>query len=81
MSDAIECGIYEHFKGMRYQVHGVVKHSESLETMVLYQALYGEHGFWVRPLAMFKETVTRDGDTFPRFKLIEARPSPITDIH
>ncbi len=64
-------GEYEHFKGKRYRVVGIAKHSEALEDMVVYQQLYGEGALWVRPLAMFTEEVTRDGKTFPRFKYIQ----------
>ena len=64
----IETGIYRHFKGGRYEVIGVAKHSETLEEMVVYRALYGDGGIWVRPLAMWNETVERDGKTFPRFQ-------------
>lgn len=60
-------GIYRHFKGNRYRVWGVVRHSETQEKMVLYQALYGEYGLWVRPLSMFLEEVERDGRKMPRF--------------
>jgi hypothetical protein len=60
-------GIYRHFKGNRYCVIGVVRHSETEEEMVLYQALYGDYGFWVRPLAMFMEIVELDGAMIPRF--------------
>ena len=63
-------GIYKHFKGNLYRVEGIAKHSESCEEMVVYRALYGEGGLWVRPLAMFEETVERDGKTFKRFELI-----------
>ena len=63
----IKPGIYRHFKGNRYKVLYMAKHSETMEDMVVYQALYGEHGIWVRPAEMFRETVTRDGKTFPRF--------------
>ena len=66
--ELITGGIYRHFKGNRYKVLGTAKHSETLETMVIYRALYGEHGVWVRPLAMFTETVERDGKVFPRFE-------------
>ncbi len=58
---------YRHFKGMEYLVMHIAKHSETLEEMVVYQALYGEHGIWVRPLSMFLEQVERDGKTFNRF--------------
>lgn len=54
-------GVYEHFKGKRYEVLGAAHHSETLEEMVVYRALYGEKDLWVRPLAMFLETVERDG--------------------
>jgi hypothetical protein len=63
-------GIYEHFKGKRYEAIGVAHHSETLEEMVVYRALYGDGDLWVRPLAMFTETVERDGKTKPRFKFI-----------
>ena len=63
----IKLGKYRHFKGMEYEVVGVAKHSETLEDMVVYRALYGERGLWVRPASMWNETVTRDGKTLPRF--------------
>ena len=66
-------GIYRHFKGNLYEVIGVASHSETLEPMVVYRALYGEHGLWVRPAAMFLETVTRDGVTVPRFSYLRER--------
>jgi hypothetical protein len=69
----IQKGIYLHYKNLRYEVLDCVRHSESLEWMVLYKALYGEQGLWVRPLAMFKEQVTIDGVEQPRFKLIEVK--------
>lgn len=58
-------GRYRHFKGNEYQVLGVARHSETEEEMVVYRALYGEGGLWVRPAAMWLETVTRDGVTQP----------------
>ena len=58
---------YRHFKGMEYLVLHIAKHSESLEEMVVYQALYGEFGIWVRPLSMFLEQVERDGIIINRF--------------
>ena len=60
-------GRYRHYKGMLYDVVGTVRHSESLEPMTLYRALYGEHGLWVRPAAMFNEEVVIDGVRQPRF--------------
>ena len=70
MNNVMIGGRYRHFKGNEYRVIALAKHSETLEDMVVYQALYGEKGFWVRPLAMFCESITRDGKTTPRFTLI-----------
>ncbi|MBR5520749.1 MAG: DUF1653 domain-containing protein [Oscillospiraceae bacterium] len=67
----IKPGIYRHFKGNMYKVLYNARHSETMEEMVVYQALYGEMGIWVRPAAMFRETVTREGKTFPRFEFIK----------
>lgn len=67
----IKPGRYRHFKGNEYEVIGLARHSESLEPMVVYRALYGEGGLWVRPLEMFTEMVERDGTVQPRFRLIE----------
>ena len=58
---------YRHCKGNLYEVVGVARHSETLEEMVVYRALYGEGGLWVRPMGMFLENVTVDGKTVPRF--------------
>jgi hypothetical protein len=63
-------GRYRHYKGMEYDVIGTVRHSESLEPMTLYRALYGQHGLWVRPAAMFNENVVIDGIEQPRFRKI-----------
>ena len=64
-------GLYRHYKGGEYEVIGTVRHSETLEPMTLYRALYGARGLWVRPAAMFGESVVVDGATQPRFtKLI-----------
>ncbi len=60
-------GLYKHYKGMHYEVLGTVLHSESLEPMTLYRALYGERGLWVRPAAMFNEEVVIKGVRQPRF--------------
>jgi hypothetical protein len=67
----IPLGRYRHYKGKDYSVVGFARHSETEEVMVLYVPLYGEGGYWVRPLSMFTETVTADGNTVPRFKLID----------
>ncbi len=69
----IKPGIYRHFKGNRYEVIGVARHSETLEDMVVYRALCGEGGLWVRPASMWLETVERDGQTYQRFTLEEEK--------
>ena len=63
----IKPGIYRHFKGNRYQVMELVKHSETEQTLVLYRALYGERGLWVRPLELFLSDKLVDGVAVPRF--------------
>ena len=63
-------GRYRHYKGGLYEVIGNARHSETLEPMTLYRALYGEQGLWVRPAAMFSEEVTIDGVRQPRFTRI-----------
>ena len=60
-------GLYRHYKGELYEVIRTVRHSETLEPMTLYRALYGEQGLWVRPAAMFNENVVIDGISQPRF--------------
>lgn len=60
-------GLYRHYKGLMYEVLGTARHSESLEPMTLYRALYGERGLWVRPAAMFAEEVTIESVRQPRF--------------
>lgn len=65
-------GIYRHYKDALYEVLGTAQHSENEETLVVYRALYGEYGLWVRPLAMFNETVEKAGQTRPRFALEKA---------
>ncbi len=68
---SVKLGKYRHFKGNEYEVIHIAKHSETLENMVVYRALYGEGGVWVRPESMWDETVERDGQTFKRFTYIE----------
>lgn len=66
----IKLGKYRHFKGNEYRVIGIAQHSETMEKLVIYQALYGEFGLWVRPLKMWTEQVDRDGYSGPRFQYI-----------
>ena len=66
----IQPGRYRHFKGNEYEVIGLARHSETQEEMVVYRALYGDFGLWVRPARMWNETVERDGKTFRRFTYI-----------
>ena len=66
----IKQGRYRHFKGNEYRVLAMARHSETMEEMVVYQALYGEQGIWVRPAHMWNETVERDGYCGPRFAYI-----------
>ena len=67
----IKLGKYRHFKGNEYMVLGIANHSETLEKMVVYQALYGEKALWVRPISMWNELVDKDGYRGPRFTFIE----------
>ena len=64
-------GEYRHFKGNEYEVIGIARHSETDEPMVVYRALYGDHGTWVRPASMWNETVERDGQVYQRFVKVE----------
>ncbi len=63
-------GLYRHYKGGLYEVIDTARHSETLEPMTVYRALYGERGLWVRPAAMFAETVEIKGVVRPRFEKI-----------
>ena len=73
--ETIRPGRWRHFKGNEYEVIGVAQHSETLEQMVVYRALYGDGGLWVRPASMWLETVERDGQRLPRFTYVGAMPS------
>lgn len=64
-------GLYRHYKGNLYEVVNTVRHSETLELLTLYRALYGEHGLWVRPAAMFNDEVVIGGVRQPRFTKVE----------
>lgn len=68
--DEIKKGRYRHFKGNEYEVIGTARHSETTEEYVVYKALYGDGGLWIRPKEMWNETVERDGKTFKRFEFI-----------
>lgn len=67
----IKLGKYRHFKGNEYLVIGIAKHSETLEPMVVYQALYGNKEMWVRPASMWNEIVNKEDYQGPRFKYVE----------
>jgi hypothetical protein len=63
-------GLYRHYKNLDYRVIGIARHSETLEPLVVYRALYGEGGLWVRPVKMFMETVEAGGERRPRFRRV-----------
>ena len=67
----VKIGKYRHFKGNEYEVLCIAKHSETLQPLVVYKALYGEGGVWVRPLAMWNEKIEHQGKTLSRFTYIE----------
>ena len=67
----LETGLYQHYKGNLYEVYMTAQHSETEEWMVVYKALYGEEGMWVRPYAMFVEKVDVDGQLTERFKKVD----------
>jgi len=69
----IERGIYRHFRGNEYEVLGMATHSETMEEMVVYRALYGEGGVWVRPACMWDESVEHEGRIAKRFTRLEDR--------
>ena len=66
----MKTGIYQHYKGSKYEVIDTVRHSETEELMVLYRTMYGDENLWVRPYTMFFEDVTIDSKQVPRFKFI-----------
>ena len=68
--EEIKIGKYRHFKGNEYEVIAIAKHSETTEDYVVYKALYGDGGIWVRPASMWNETVERDGVIYKRFTYI-----------
>lgn len=74
MDTEIKLGHYRHFKGNEYKVLHIARHSETLEPMVVYQALYGDRGIWVRPASMWNETVEHNGKTVRRFEFCDLQP-------
>ena len=72
MENSLKLGEYEHYKGKRYKVIGIAKHSETLEELVVYQKLYDDLSLWVRPKKMFAEEVEVNGKKIPRFKFIKS---------
>jgi len=70
MDNSIKLDVYRHYKGNQYEVIGFAKHSETLEDMVIYKALYCERGTWVRPLSMWENPIGVDGKTVKRFEYI-----------
>lgn len=70
----VEPGRYRHYKGNEYEVVGTARHSETEEEFVVYRALYGSRGLWIRPRAMFEEMVKLDGKDVPRFQFLESGP-------
>ncbi len=75
----VKKGIYRHFKGNLYEVLEVGTHSETQEQQVVYRALYGERGIWIRPLAMFLDTVECDGNSCKRFTWIESSDGTVSN--
>ncbi len=70
----VQPGRYRHYKGQEYEVLGVARHSETEEEYVVYRALYGDRGLWIRPTTMFEELVVVEGRHVPRFDPLEKRP-------
>ncbi|GGW49644.1 DUF1653 domain-containing protein [Alishewanella tabrizica] len=76
----IELGYYQHYKGRYYQVTALAQHSETLEWLVIYRALYGDYGLWARPAGMFSENVLIAGEEIPRFQFLSAAlPAELDD--
>ena len=69
--EQIAIGKYRHFKGKEYEVIGIAKHSETSEDLVVYRALYGDGGLWVRPASMWNDIVERDGISYKRFEAMD----------
>lgn len=71
MADAVSKGRYRHYKGQDYEVIGVARHTETQEEFVVYRALYGDYGLWIRPLSMFTGSVMVNNESVPRFRLLK----------
>lgn len=71
----VQPGRYRHYKGHEYEVLGVARHSETEEDFVVYRALYGDRGLWIRPMAMFLEPVVVEGLPYPRFQRLTNEPT------
>ena len=76
VNEAYRPGLYRHFKGGYYELLYLATHSETLEKMVVYRALYGERGVWVRPAAMWNESVLHNGVSTPRFTFVSPEQAP-----
>lgn len=74
---SIRCGVYRHYKGPLYRVLGTARHSETEEELVVYQMLYGDFSLWVRPLALFCQSVEHNGQLKPRFAFVAEQSSPL----
>jgi len=72
----ISLDIYNHYKGNQYEVIGIAKHSETLEDVVIYKALYADGGIWVRPLSMWENLIQADGKTMRRFEYVGTNKDP-----
>jgi hypothetical protein len=77
---SLQLGVYRHYKGALYKVLHVARHSETEEELVVYQALYGERGIWVRPLAMFTETVDHGNRLIPRFCFVDQQQEKLDEL-